>query len=238
MNSSASQSTKQRRANTRISFPWARNKRIQQEQAVVHESFRSARERERTTGHRPNSTFDVAELASNSTVARFSPSNASKKNHVADGSLPPPPSNCYKEEQRDVCRVEQPQERGIVDAAGARGPPITNRRCLEFASLRSLKAAAQLPMLLPIASVCSSSPNCFKEGQWELDSVAAGVSHRTAQSVDAAGLPEFLCISRRRPRSSYVVAFAGVGSLPDCVFRRCWIACRGSMSVLLSRHRK
>nr|GMD18268.1 hypothetical protein Iba_scaffold69221CG0010 [Ipomoea batatas] len=63
----------------------------------------------------------------------------------------------------------------------------------------------------PIARVCSSPPNCFKEGQWELDSVAVGVSHRTAQSVDVAGLPEFPYRSRRRPRSSYVAAFAGVG---------------------------
>nr|GMD66064.1 auxilin-related protein 2-like [Ipomoea batatas] len=41
-----------------------KNKKIQQEQAVVHESFRNAREW--TTGHRPNSTFDAVEFASNS----------------------------------------------------------------------------------------------------------------------------------------------------------------------------
>nr|GLL17575.1 hypothetical protein Itr_chr01CG14640 [Ipomoea trifida] len=28
-------------------------------------------------------------------------------------------SNCYKEEQRDICRVEQPPERSINDTAGA-----------------------------------------------------------------------------------------------------------------------
>nr|GMD24123.1 protein argonaute 5 [Ipomoea batatas] len=27
------------------------------------------------------------------------------------------PSNCYNEEQREVCRIEQPPERGIIDAA-------------------------------------------------------------------------------------------------------------------------
>nr|GMC86549.1 hypothetical protein Iba_chr04dCG11950 [Ipomoea batatas] len=27
------------------------------------------------------------------------------------------PSNCYNEEQRKVCRIEQPPERGIIDAA-------------------------------------------------------------------------------------------------------------------------
>nr|GME02120.1 hypothetical protein Iba_scaffold1680762CG0010 [Ipomoea batatas] len=29
----------------------------------------------------------------------------------------PGPSNCYNEEQREVYRVEQPPERGIIDAA-------------------------------------------------------------------------------------------------------------------------
>nr|GLL31453.1 hypothetical protein Itr_chr07CG09820 [Ipomoea trifida] len=38
---------------------------------------------------------------------------------IANGSLPPLPSNSYKEEQLDVCRVEQPPERGINDTAGA-----------------------------------------------------------------------------------------------------------------------
>nr|GMD36385.1 AAA-ATPase ASD, mitochondrial-like [Ipomoea batatas] len=91
------QGSLQRDASGNLQEVKLRNKRIQQEQAVVHESFRSARKRERTTGHRPNSTFDVAaELASNSTVARFSPSNASKKSNGKSYQVEQPSGARYR----------------------------------------------------------------------------------------------------------------------------------------------
>nr|GMD55668.1 hypothetical protein Iba_chr11dCG10160 [Ipomoea batatas] len=85
-------------------------------------------------------------------------------------SLPPPLSNCYNEEQREVCRVKQPPERGINDTAGAW--PLTevyfvannaaglhgrtlfstvsvgSQRCCDFSPNNGSEATAQSLMLL------------------------------------------------------------------------------------------
>nr|GMC71656.1 hypothetical protein Iba_chr03bCG4580 [Ipomoea batatas] len=79
-------------------------------------------------------------------------------------------SNCYNEEQREVCRVEQPPERGIIDAAR------------EWVSTRSRRI-----------------------------SVVDGISRWTAQPLTPP-------LSPLTPLES--VVFAGVDSLPDCIFSR------------------
>nr|GMC71654.1 hypothetical protein Iba_chr03bCG4560 [Ipomoea batatas] len=86
-------------------------------------------------------------------------------------------SNCYNEEQREVCRVEQPQERGIIDAAR------------EWVSTRSRRI-----------------------------SVVDGISRWTAQPLTPPRSLGCRVYSPLTPLEFSV--FAGVDSLPDCIFPR------------------
>nr|GMD68164.1 auxilin-related protein 2-like [Ipomoea batatas] len=122
-----------------------KNKKIQQEQAVVHESFRNAREW--TTGHRPNSTFDAVEFASNSPRARFSPSNASKKNPGADGVLRRRPLSLLLDHIAEIllfycgCRWSLVP---TVDCTARLGPPLQTQ--LETVDHRHYGISAGVPL--------------------------------------------------------------------------------------------
>nr|GME01842.1 hypothetical protein Iba_scaffold601821CG0010 [Ipomoea batatas]GME13757.1 hypothetical protein Iba_scaffold14647CG0290 [Ipomoea batatas] len=97
------------------------------------------------------------------------------------------PSNCYNEEQREVCRIEQPPERGIIDAAREWIPLLT-----EF-SIRDRRSLSPPPSnsFNEEREVCrvEQSPERGVDdtaGAWVSTrnrriSVVDGVSHRTAQ---------------------------------------------------------